>query len=561
MAVSTTSAEAQRFFDIGLNWCYGFNQEEGAACFAHALQFDAECAMAHWGIAYASGPFYNNLWRQHSRQEASCTARICHKHIQLARAQCAQSSALEIQLIEALAVRFQKPIAVPLVEFDSWENDYANAMRRVYYQYPDNHDVAALFAEALITRTAWRLWDVHTGLPAAGTDTLEALEVIERSIATNNANKASQHPAILHLHIHATEMSNHPERALASAEMLSTLCPDAGHLNHMPGHTYILCGMYQQAKLVSERAIAADKLYVEYAGDRNFYTTARAHDLHLMMFTCMFLGQYQPALKAAEAICETITDELLSIKGRPQMIATMEGYYSMKMHVFVRFGKWQEIIREQIPSDHQKFPVTIAMHHYARGIAFAFLKDFASANNELSSFERALAEIPEDRIFFNNAATSILAVADNMLRGELAYHQGDYEKAFNYLRASVALNDELHYSEPWPWMHPPRHALAALLSEQGHYVEAEHVYRTDLGLNSELSRCAQHPDNVWALHGLVECLEMRSESIELPEMKKKLSKALELTDLTISSSCLCRKPVQKVNCCDSKFSLHGNSTL
>lgn len=551
--ISTSSIEAQKYFNMGLNWSYGFNQEEGVACFKQALIHDSECVMAHWGVAYAAGPFYNNLWRQHSLDEAKLTTQLCHSSVQSAKAHyqkaTANATALERQLVDALSHRFQKPFAVSGEEFDRWDDDYASAMRRVYYNFKDDHDVAALFAEALMTRTAWKLWNVNTGEPTAGADTLEALEIIERSIALNSAAHKPQHPAILHLHIHVTEMSNEPERARESADRLSTMCPDAGHMNHMPGHTYVLCGEYELAKLASEKAIRADEIYVDYAGPYNFYTTARAHDLHLMMFTCMFLGQYAPALNAAESICKTITKELLSVKDRPFMVTTLEGYYSMKMHVMVRFGRWNDIVDEPEPDDPAIYPVTIAMHHYAKGVAYAFLKNIEAAEKQKDLFYEAVARIPEERIFFNNPAVEILAVGAAMLEGEIAYHKGKYDRAFNLLRESVRRNDTLHYSEPWPWMHPPRHALAALLAEQNHYEEAEDVYRTDLGLNNKLQRCAQHPNNVWALHGLVECLEKRDETTELPELKKKLSHALSLTDIAITSSCLCRVETSPIKTC------------
>ena len=74
--VRTSSAEAQRWFDLGLNWCFGFNQEEGVKCFRKALEFDPECVMAHWGIAYGSGPFYNLTWRDYGKDEADRFAKV-----------------------------------------------------------------------------------------------------------------------------------------------------------------------------------------------------------------------------------------------------------------------------------------------------------------------------------------------------------------------------------------------------------------------------------------------------------------------------------------------------
>lgn len=550
--ISTQSSEAQHWFNVGLNWCYGFNHEEGVKCFQKALEFDPHCVMAHWGVAYGSGPFYNNVWRQFSEAEADAATRLCYDHIQLARAAAYVASDLENRLVEALSQRFQKPHAVSGEEFDRWDDEYASAMRRVYYVHKDDHDVMAIFAEAMMTRTPWRLWDVKRGIPAENADTAEALEVIERSIAMHDEAGTPQHPAILHLHIHATEMSTEPERAMRSADILGTLCPDAGHMNHMPGHTYVLCGLYEKARIASEKAIRADNKYVDYAGQFNFYTTARCHDLHLMMYTCMFLGQFKPALAAAEQMCATLSKDVLSVPDRPQLAITMEGYYSMKMHVLVRFGRWQDIVDAPMPDDPQLYCVSTAMHHYAKGVAHAALKNFAAADEQRRQFHAAVARIPEDRKFFNNTAQAILAVGEKMLDGELEYHKGNCDTAFENLRESVHRDDNLEYTEPWAWMHPPRHALAALLAEQGHHAEAEEVYRTDLGLDDTLQRCAQHPDNVWALHGFVECLRKRGDTVELPVYEAKLAEALARTDVPVTSSCLCRTEVEdgsSIGCC------------
>lgn len=553
--ISTTSSEAQYWFNLGLNWCFGFNHEEGVKCFEKALEHDPECVMAHWGAAYGSGPFYNNVWRQFSEHEATTATSFCFHHIQQARAFAATATVLENDLVEALAQRFQKPHSVSGEEFDRWDNDYANAMRRVYFANKDDNDVAAIFAEAVMTRTPWRLWNVKMGIPNRDADTLEALEVIERAIAIRDAEGRPQHPAILHMHIHVTEMSNEPERSLRAADILGTLCPDAGHMNHMPGHTYVLCGEYEKAKTASEKAIVSDNKYVDYAGAFNFYTTARCHNLHLMMYACMFLGQFEPAIAAAEQMCATLSKDVLSMPDRPQLAITMEGYYSMKMHVLVRFGRWQEIVDTPMPEDPVLYCVSTAMHHYAKGVAHAALKNIVQAEEQKDLFHSVVARIPENRKFFNNTAQSILSVGEKMLEGELEYHKGNYETGFAALRESVTRDDNLEYTEPWAWMHPPRHALAALLAEQGQFEEAEEVYRTDLGLNNCLQRCAQHPDNVWALNGLVECLHRLGKTEELPKYEAKLAAAMGKTDVPITSSCLCRTAPSELlpeACCTSQ---------
>jgi tetratricopeptide (TPR) repeat protein len=549
-AISTASPETQRWFDLGLNWCFGFNKGEGIKCFRKALEFDPECVMVHWGIAYGHGPFYNLTWREHGEAEANSSTRIAFEHIRIARALSSKATDLENQLVEALARRVQKPHSVVPEEFDRWDDDYAAELRRVHYRNRDDHDVMALLVEALITRTPRRLWDVKTGLPARGSDVVEALQVCDRSIKLAERNGIKKHPAIVHLQIHALEMSNQPQRGMTSADALATMCPDAGHMNHMPGHIYILCGDYGKAKTASEKAIAADDMYLDYAGPLTFYTVACAHDLHLMMHTCMFMGRYRDSMRAANKMCDMLTKEVLSVKDRPKFAMSLEGYHSMKMHVMVRFGRWQEIIAEPLPDDRGLYLVTTAMHHYAKGIAHASLKNFSRADQERRLFDDSLRRIPSQHRFFNNSAHSILAVGEKMLDGELEYHKGNYDAAFGNLRLSVARDDNLEYIEPWAWMHPPRHALAALLVEQGHYGEAEEVYRDDLGLSGRIQRCAQHPDNVWALHGLAECLQKRAELQELAAVKKRLAHALTLADIAITSSCMCRTKVQSsASCC------------
>jgi len=423
-------------------------------------------------------------------------------------------------------------------------------MRRVYYRYRCDQDVMALLVEALIMRTPRRLWDMKTGLPAKNSDILEALEVCGRAVALADRQGVAPHPAIVHLHIHALEMSNEPERAMRSADTLGTMCPDAGHLNHMPGHVYMLCGDYRKAKAASERAILADDMYLDYAGPLTFYTVACAHDLHLMMYACMFMGRYRESIDTANKMCRLLSEEVLRVKNRPKFAMTIEGYYSMKTHVMVRFGRWQEIIDEPLPDDPSLYLVSTAMQHYAKGIAHATLNNFDCADEERERFEESLRRIPNHWRFFNNDARVILAVGEKMLDGELAYHKGRYDEAFAHLRESVRLDDNLEYIEPWAWMHPPRHALAALLLEQGHLAEAEETYRDDLGLSGKIQRCARHPDNVWALYGLVECLQRRSECEELPALQEKLATALAFVDVPITSSCMCRtKVAAPCECC------------
>ena len=221
----------------------------------------------------------------------------------------------------------------------------------------------------------------------------------------------------------------------------------------------------------------------------------------------------------------------------------------MKVHAWVRFGKWPQIVEAPMPENPDLYCVSTSMHHYAKGVAHAALKDFDQAEEQKTRFYESLKRITPDRRFFNNPALQTLGVAEKMLLGELEYHRGNHESAFDHLRESVKRSDSLHYSEPWPWMHPPRHALGALLMEQGQHEEAEKIYREDLGLTNSVVRCAQHLNNVWALHGLVECLMIRGEcgdrgeKEELAKFKTLLNSAISKADVAVTSSCCCREKV------------------
>ena len=335
--------------------------------------------------------------------------------------------------------------------------------------------------------------------------------MLERAIDASDGGRP--HPGLLHMYVHTMEMSPFPERALRAADQLRDLVPDAGHLVHMPTHIDVLCGNYRDVVTGNRRAIVADRKFLEREGALNFYTLYRCHDYHFTIYGAMFLGQPEPALEAAAELQATLTEELLRIEV-PVMADWLEGFVPMRLHVLVRFGMWDAILAEPFPDDAQLYCVTTAMLHYAKGVAHAATGDLAAADEQRRLFREAYARVPDTRYLFNNTCLDALAVAGAMLDGEIEYRRGHFDAAFAHLRRSVELDDNMLYDEPWAWMQPTRHALGALLLEQGHVEQAEAVYRADLGLDSTLSRPCQHPDNVWSLHGFHECLTRLGKQAE-----------------------------------------------
>ena len=537
--VTTTSAEAQEWFDRGLAWIYGFDLEMAGRCFNEAIARDNDCAMAYWGLAYASGIYYNKPWHRMQQDELVEKLKLTFDISREAQARSNTVSAVEKGLIDALTFRYQSPVPIKDDCYNQWNDDYADAMRHVYQEDSDDLDIVALFAESMMTRTPWALWDLVSGQPADGASTLESIDVLERAIKRIDQQKESPHPGLLHMYIHVMEMSPFPEKALRACDQLRTLMPGSGHLCHMPSHIDVRCGHYYQAIIANDQAIMADRVYLANEGAMNYHTLSRIHNFHLKIYAAMFLGQFRTAMDTVEELIETTPEELLRIEN-PAMADWMEAYIGIKAHVFIRFGKWQEIIDQALPVDQALYSMTTALWCYAKSIAYAATGDLKSAELHQDLFLGAVEKVPATRYMFNNTCLDVLKIAEQMVSGEIEYRKDNFEVAFKHLRKAVFLDDNLIYDEPWGWMQPARHALGALLLEQGHLEEAKQVYMDDLGLNDELPHTSCHPENLWSLHGLVECLERQGQIEESKVVRGRLSLAMARADVEINASCACR---------------------
>jgi tetratricopeptide (TPR) repeat protein len=535
-SITTKSPDAQLWFDRGLNWVFGYNHGEAIACFQKALEHDPSCAMAYWGIAYAAGPNYNLPWVLYDPAGKAQALAAAYDATQSALAHTSGITPVETALIKALPARY--PQRDPIEDQSGWDKDFTVAMRSVFKAHRDDLEVRTVFAEAIMNETPWRMWDLKTGKPAEGALTAEAVDVLESAFRDYPASW--DHPGLLHLYVHLMEMSPFPQRALRAGDRLRDLVPDAGHLIHMPTHIDVLCGNYRDVVVYNQRAIAADRKYLARAGALNIYSAYRTHDHHFAIYGAMFLGQYTPAMAAAQELIDTTPEDLLRVPS-PPMADFIEGYLPMKQHVLIRFGKWQEIIDQELPKDRDLYCSTTAMMLYAKAVAHSALGNIKAAEKTREEFLAAKLKVPESRRVHNNTVQDLLAIAEEMLNGELEYRRGNFDVAFAHLRKSVELDDGLPYDEPWGWMQPTRHALGALLLEQGRVDEAEAVYRSDLGLDGKLSRACQHLENVWSLHGLHECLTRRGEKVESRLIKQRLDLALARSEVPIRASCFCRR--------------------
>ncbi len=504
--VSTDSEPAQTWFDRGLAMCYAFNHEEAVRCFDRALAEDAQMAMALWGMAYAWGPNINNTEIEpHQIAQASLA-------VHLAKLQTKRATKLERALIAALAARYAAPAPE---DREPLNKAYADELRKVHQEYPDDPMVAALFAESLMILRPWEHWSPD-GKPAP--ETPEIVAVLEGAL-----QRWPGHPALCHLYIHAMEASPTPEKALAAANRLRDAMPGAGHLVHMPSHIDALLGNYDSVITTNQEAIVADGEFLQREGAHNFYTFYRVHNYHFLVYGAMFDGRSELALRTARELVKQVPEEMLK-----QQTDFLDAFIPTALHVLIRFGRWEAILAEPEPAAY--LPMTRSLWHYARALAYAATGRVELAQAEQEAFRKVRAKVPETSVLFNNTSQDILGVAEAMMAGEIAYRQGKSDMAFQHLREAVRRDDALNYDEPWAWMQPARHALGALLLEQGHVAEAESVYRADL---------RRHPHNAWALQGLAESLE-RQGNASAAAIQKQFEEATKRADVNIDRSCYCR---------------------
>ena len=273
--ITTVSEEAQCWFDRGLTWIYGFNHDEAIICFNKAIEADSSCVMAYWGVAYAIGPNYNKIWDMFLPQERVVTLETAHQAISDGLA-LEVGTDVERQLLIALKSRY--PADADTEDFGPFNDGFVEALRPIYLSNPEDLDVVSLFAESLMGRTPWQLWNVSTGQPQSGASTIEAREVLETAFENHPA--AWTHPGLLHMYIHLMEMSPTPEVALAHGDSLATLVPDSGHLVHMATHINVLCGEYQNVVHRNHQAGLVDRKFAALRGAKNFYTVYRIHNVH-----------------------------------------------------------------------------------------------------------------------------------------------------------------------------------------------------------------------------------------------------------------------------------------
>src|SRR5277367_579139 len=340
--VSTKNPQAQQFFDQGLRYIYCFNHDEAARSFRHAAELDPKLAMTYWGVAEAVGPNYNDPADPDRYKRA-------HDAVQKAVDLSADASPSDQAYIQALAKRFP---ADPNSDLKKAAEDYRDAMRHVVEEFPDDLDAATLFAEAGMNLHPWGLWHVD-GTPEAGTE--EIVVTLESVI-----RRDPDHLGAIHYYIHATEASSNPERALAYANKLAAMAPNAGHIVHMPSHVYIRTGDYEAAVKTNEQAAEVDRAYLNATGVQGIYPMMYySHNLHFIAMCAAMNGNYAESKKNADMLASHVGP---GVKDMPPL----EGFMTVPLAVDIRFHRWDDILKTPQPDSAMK--ITTVFWHYARGM-------------------------------------------------------------------------------------------------------------------------------------------------------------------------------------------------
>jgi hypothetical protein len=499
--ITSKNELARKYFNQGLVLTYGFDHADAEISYLEAARHDPGAAMAYWGAAFVLGPNINAPMNEADAQRA-------HALAQKALALSKQASDKERALIEALATRYAP--AAP-VDRSALDQAFAEAMRQVYRRYPDDPNVAVLFAEALMDLHPWNYW---TEDDQAQPWTPEIQTVLEKVMAAYPG-----HPHGHHLYIHLLENSPTPEATVRSADVIRNLVPQAGHLVHMAGHAYYAAGLYHDCSVVNEEAIGVDKVLRASFDSEGLYQLAyMPHNMHFLLASYLMEGRSQQAIVLARTLAAGVNQE----KMRQPGLESLQHFYLTPYYTLVRFGRWDEMLVEPAPPDVLKYPR--AMWHYARGVAFTRKGDSGAASAELSKLKALAADASlADKVIWDlNKVTDLLEVATEVLAGEIAAARGNKEEALAHFQRGVARQDKLAFDEPPTWYYPVRQSLGMLLLDLRRPQEAEAVFRADLRKNAE---------NPYALYGLTKALQAQQKSELAADTDQRFRRAWSRADV------------------------------
>ena len=491
--VTTSSSAAQSYFDQGMRLLYAFNHGEAQRAFRKAQKLDPTCAMCFWGEALVLGPNINLPMQEDAVAPAFAAA-------QKARELAPNASPREQALIAALATRYAQDPKADRVPLDA---AYAAAMAQVAAQFPDDSEIAVLYAEAVMDVSPWNYW--QPGGREPNPQSVPIVPTLERVLAKN-----PNHPGAIHYYIHAVEASDQPQRGEPYADRLRGAIPGAGHLVHMPSHIYYRVGRYLDALADNKVAVGVDE---KYLADTNapmgvYRLGYYPHNVHFVMASAQMAGDGPTVIAAAEKLRGLIPDEVA------RGIAMVQPVKAAPYFAHAQFSTPETILALPDPGD--AIPYVKAIWHYARGIAQVSQHDFTAAAAEANAIEAI--ERSADFSLLNASAVpaqDVLKLARTVIQGRIAQAQGNFNSAVERFQTAAEIQDGLAYMEPPYWYYPVRQSLAAALLQAGRLPEAEDQFQRAL---------KRAPANGWSYFGLLQLHKARGDGAGAAKAEAELAR-------------------------------------
>ncbi|MCH4823660.1 tetratricopeptide repeat protein [Gramella lutea] len=504
--IETDNFEVQKYFNQGMVLAYGFNHAEAARSFYYATKLDPECAMCYWGYAYVLGPNYNAGMEDDNYERA-------YGAIQKAQ-ELGSKSEKESELISAMAARY---VEEPPEDRTNLDKAYSAEMKRVYQQFPQDQDIATLYAESLMNLYPWQLYDKQ-GNPEEWTP--EIVSLLEEILKNH-----PDHPGANHFYIHAVEASNSPERANVAAKAFDDgLVPGSGHLVHMPSHVYIRTGEYHKGSIANLRAVEADSIYVTKCHAQGAYPLAYyPHNYHFLAATATLEGNSEWAMLGANKLSGYVHPDIMKEPGW----GTLQHYYAIPLYVQVKLGRWDEILNSDFKT--YDLPYLEAVKKYARGMAYMAKNDLDKARTELETLEELSDDksLEEVTVWDINSVNHLMQIARRVVKAEILASEENYDESITLLKEAVEIEDSLNYDEPPDWFFSVRHHLGAVQIEAGKYNEAIATYEQDL---------KKLPKNGWAQHGMKLAYQNLNDNGNVQKMDAEIKQSWKGADIQINSS-------------------------
>jgi tetratricopeptide (TPR) repeat protein len=518
MTVTTDAPAARKWFLQGMQQAYAFNEREALRSFKAALAQDPQCAACAWGVAWQLGPNINAVERGDLREAL--------RYARLAQSTAGNATPLERALIDAMVVRYaddgQSPTAGPPQDAmcggggsskaHPLDIAYARNLRVIADAYPDDPDVVSMYAEAEMVATRDDWWDPKTGKPAGRIG--EVADRLERALSKN-----VDHTGLNHFLVHAVDAPGVAQRAVAAADRLGSLAPQAPHLVHMPSHTYVHVGRYADATRVNQAALSAQQDLNARLETLGFAQTKdwNGHNRNFLWFAALMQGRGDLALETARRLAANAATST-SPWGEYQR--------GLPLLTLVRLARWGDVLEEAAKTGAAERSPAIV--EYARGIALARTGRVAETAAIVASLDERVraarsAAKPDDD--FAKMMAEMLATLSNQLKAEVAFARGDVEAALASEREAIRAEEAMG-GEPPLLARGSQLALGDLLLRARRYVEAEAAFRADLALQR---------GSGWALRGLQAAVAAQRRGAEAQQVQAEWARAWDEADAALRS--------------------------